>query len=112
MSVLNGKTILSGSLGLAAVLAWNDAVKASVDALFPINKRGGAKAMFVYAASVTVLVIIAVAAINRAAHHVSKFRARAKGGEVPPPPHPLQGPVMRLLPSAAPPMESSQPGLL
>jgi len=41
--------------GLVAALAWNDAIKALFDAIFP--KTGGIIAQFVYAAVITIVIV-------------------------------------------------------
>lgn len=42
--------------GLVAALAWNDAIKALFDLIFP--KAGGVIAQFIYAVIITVLVVL------------------------------------------------------
>ncbi len=87
--ILNGKRILSGALGLAAALAWNDAIKAAVDAVFPGNKKGSLKALFVYALAVTLIVIGMIAVANAAARHSETVSQAAKSvlkfGSIAPP---------------------------
>jgi len=53
-----------GALGLVAGLAWNDAIKATIDYIFPID-RSGLEAKFIYAAVVTLLVVILTFYISR-----------------------------------------------
>ena len=48
---------LVGALGLVAGIAWNDAVRALIDTLFPVAKDGIAM-KFAYAAIVTLVIII------------------------------------------------------
>lgn len=78
MPILNGWSILSGAVALVGALAWNDAAKASVEAMFPVNKKGGAVMMIAYAIVVTAAMAVLVAAINLASPHVAKFTDRPK----------------------------------
>ncbi len=54
-----GKIIgfITGALGLVAGLAWNDAIKALIEYLFPLGKDG-IPAKFVYAAVISLLVVL------------------------------------------------------
>jgi hypothetical protein len=45
------------ALGLVAGLAWNDAIKASIEFFFPINKSG-VQAKIVYAIIITLVVAV------------------------------------------------------
>jgi len=47
---------MAGALGLVAGLAWNDAIKALIDILFPFAKSG-IWAKFIYAIVITVVVV-------------------------------------------------------
>ncbi len=49
--------ILAG-FGLVAGLAWNDAIKALIDHLFPAGEGSSLTAKFIYALVVTVMVVI------------------------------------------------------
>ncbi|MDQ2933023.1 MAG: DUF5654 family protein [bacterium] len=53
-----------GGLGLVAGLAWNEAIKAAIDYLFPLNKDGLA-AKFLYAVIITLVVALAVYIITK-----------------------------------------------
>ncbi len=53
-----------GALGLVAGLAWNEAIKAAIDYLFPLNKDGLA-AKFLYALVITLVVAFAVYVITK-----------------------------------------------
>lgn len=46
-----------GALGLVAGLAWNDAVRALIEYFFPLSQNT-LLAKFIYAAAVTVIVVI------------------------------------------------------
>lgn len=48
---------ITGGLGLVAGLAWNDAIKALIDYLFPLDKNGIA-AKFIYAVLISVIVVV------------------------------------------------------
>jgi len=54
------KTIgyITAAFGLVAGLAWNDAVKAVIDKLYPMGSEG-IIAKFIYAVAVTILLILA-----------------------------------------------------
>lgn len=49
-------TLILGGFGLVAALAWNDAIQALFNQLFP--KSNGLAGKFVYAVLVTVIVVI------------------------------------------------------
>jgi len=55
---------IAAAFGLVAGLAWNDAVKSLIDALFPRSGNGIA-AKFTYAVLVTVLVVLLVYYMER-----------------------------------------------
>ena len=50
-------TYAIAAMGLVAGLAWNDAIKASIDFWFPL-KENSLMAKFIYALAITVLVVI------------------------------------------------------
>lgn len=64
-----GKSIgyISAALGLVAGLAWNDAITALINKLFPLAKDA-VPMKFVYAALVTVAVVILVNYLDKLAH--------------------------------------------
>lgn len=45
------------ALGFVAGLAWNDAIKALIDSLFPLGKDS-LPARFIYAVAVTIVVVV------------------------------------------------------
>ncbi len=49
---------VAGALGLVAGLAWNDAVKALIESVFPVDKSS-ILIKFIYAALVTIVVVMA-----------------------------------------------------
>lgn len=55
---------ISAALGLVAGLAWNDAIKALIEAAFPLEQNTIA-VKFVYAALVTIVVVMLIKIINR-----------------------------------------------
>jgi hypothetical protein len=55
---------VAGALGLVAGLAWNDAIKAGIEYLFPLGEDT-LLAKLLYAAVVTVLIIIATTYLTR-----------------------------------------------
>lgn len=48
---------ITGGLGLVAGLAWNDAIKALIEYLFPLGKNS-IPAKFIYAALISVIVVV------------------------------------------------------
>lgn len=48
---------ITAGLGLVAGLAWNDAIKALIDYLFPLDKNG-LLAKFLYAIVITLVVVL------------------------------------------------------
>lgn len=48
---------LTAALGLVAALAWNDAIRALINRIFPVEKNN-LLAMFIYAAFVTFVVVM------------------------------------------------------
>lgn len=57
-------TFISGGLGLVAALAWNDAIRALFEQLFR-TERNGIVAKFLYAALVTVIVVLVTVRLIR-----------------------------------------------
>jgi len=55
---------ISGALGFVAGLAWNEAIITMIDNLFPLSKDT-ATVKFIYAALITVLVVILVRYLER-----------------------------------------------
>src|SRR3954463_16713535 len=51
---------MTGAFGLVAALAWNDAVKASIDYFYPPQQGPGLLPKFIYAIVVTLVVSLAV----------------------------------------------------
>lgn len=61
-------TLATGSLGLVAALAWNDAIKALIQKILgPDESLGG---LFLYAAFATVLAVVVVTLLARAAARI------------------------------------------
>lgn len=60
-------SLASAGFGVMAALAWNEAVKAAVDVVFPANKGhfGKITSLFVYAAVVTSIAVIVVNSLAR-----------------------------------------------
>lgn len=46
------------ALGLVAGLAWNEAIRSLIDYLFPFSGGNGLAAKFVYAALVTIVIVL------------------------------------------------------
>lgn len=66
---VKGKSLayISAALGLVAGLAWNEAITAMIDALFPIAKDT-VLMKFVYAALVTIAVVLVVKYLDKLAN--------------------------------------------
>lgn len=62
---LKSKTFgyISAALGLVAGLAWNDAIKYAIEALFPLSKDT-IVIKFLYAVAVTIAVVILIKYLN------------------------------------------------
>lgn len=73
------KTIgyILAALGLVAGLAWNDAIKGLIDAIFP--KSDGVFIKFVYAIIVTVFIVIVTVYIIK---FIEKKEPACAGGEI------------------------------
>ncbi len=63
---------VTAAFGLVAGLAWNDAIKALIDMLFPASAGSSIVAKFTYAAILTVFVVLITAHL---------FTSRREGGE-------------------------------
>jgi len=50
-------TLIFGAFSLVAALAWNDAIKATIDALWPISQNS-LPAKFIYALIITIIVVV------------------------------------------------------
>ena len=61
-------TLASASLGLVAALAWNDAIKAAIHAV--LGNSESVAGLFTYAVLATILAIVVVALLGRAAARV------------------------------------------
>lgn len=61
-------TLASASLGLVAALAWNDAIKAAIHRVF--GESESVAGLFTYAVLATLLAIVVVALLGRAAARV------------------------------------------
>lgn len=78
---INYAALATGALGFTIALAWNDAVRTAVHSVFPpADTKGAARATFVYAILVTLLVVFAVAVLNRARRLVLDLRGGAAEG--------------------------------
>lgn len=56
-------TYITTALALVAGLAWNDAIKELINYLFPTG--GGILAKFIYAAGITIVVVILISYVNK-----------------------------------------------
>jgi len=57
-------TYIAGGFGLVAGLAWNDAIKSTIDLLFPAS-GGSIIAKFIYALVITLVVVVVLTSIGR-----------------------------------------------
>lgn len=55
---------ITAALGLVAGLAWNDAIKALIEAIFPLQ-RNSVPAKFVYAVLITLVVVFVSVSLAR-----------------------------------------------
>ncbi|MBI2023746.1 hypothetical protein HYT01_04275 [Candidatus Giovannonibacteria bacterium] len=55
---------MAAALGLVAGLAWNDAIKALIEYLFPIQKNG-ILIKFIYAIIITLIVVVITVNLTR-----------------------------------------------
>jgi uncharacterized membrane protein required for colicin V production len=53
-------SLASAGFGVMAALAWNEAIKAAVTALFPASNAGKVTSLFSYAAIVTTIAVVVV----------------------------------------------------
>ena len=53
------------ALGFVAGLAWNDAIKSLIDYFFPASENGGIWIKFLYAALITLIVVVLAMYISR-----------------------------------------------
>lgn len=63
-------TLVAAGFGLVAALAWNDAIQALFNRLFPA--QSGIVAKFLYAALITVIVVIVTTRLARIADRLKK----------------------------------------
>jgi amino acid transporter len=70
--------LITTALGLVAALAWNTAIQNLFDKVF--GKAGAELAgQFLYAALITIVVIIATIAVSRAAERTKKAERQGEG---------------------------------
>lgn len=50
-------TLIFGAFSLVAALAWNDAIKAFIDLIYP-SEQNGLLAKFIYALIITIIVVV------------------------------------------------------
>jgi uncharacterized membrane protein required for colicin V production len=53
-------SLASAGFGVMAALAWNEAIKAAVTAIFPAGNTGKVVSLFTYAAIVTTIAVLVV----------------------------------------------------
>ncbi len=61
-------TLASASLGLIAALAWNEAIKATIVLVF--GERGGLIGLYLYAILATVIAVVVLITLARAATRI------------------------------------------
>lgn len=63
---VNISTLVAGALSLTAALAWNEAAKAGIQALYPQPTKNSFQAAMVYAIVVTIIVILVFTGLRAA----------------------------------------------
>lgn len=63
---------MTAALGLVAGLAWNDAIKSLIEALFPFSKPSGVFAKFIYACLITAVVVLISRSLLRPTNSTKK----------------------------------------
>ncbi len=64
---------LIGALGLVAGLAWNDAIRAFIEYLFPLNKDS-IHMKFVYALVISLIIVVASFYLTRVVHKEDEIK--------------------------------------
>ncbi len=64
--------VVAGALSLTAALAWNEAAKAGIDAIYPRPDEGSFLATLSYAVIVTILIVIIFYSLKAATSEVKK----------------------------------------
>jgi hypothetical protein len=59
------KTLIGAALGLVAGLAWNDAISGSIKLIFPSDNASSLVLKFIYAITITILIVAIVFYMNR-----------------------------------------------
>lgn len=70
-------TLVTAGFGLVAALAWNDAIKAMFDSLFPAP-GGNLLAKFGYALVITILIVLVTIQLGRAVNLAKKQLKKEK----------------------------------
>lgn len=65
-------TLMTGAMGLVAALAWNDAMRKLFERVFGTQGSGDVTAMFIYAAIVTVAVVLITYRLTRFSERIKK----------------------------------------
>ena len=68
-------TYISAALGLVAGLAWNEAIKAAIEAYFPLG-ADSVTAKFVYAIAITLLLVVMTTLLVQLAKKTSKEKEK------------------------------------
>ncbi len=71
--------LASAALGLVAALAWNEAIRETIRLV--LGERGGLVGLYVYAVAATVLAIVVLVALARAAARVGGEAVIAREAE-------------------------------
>lgn len=72
-------TLASASLGLVAALAWNEAIKATITAIFGTDDS--LAGLYTYAILATIIAVVVVVALGRAAARIGGESAISPGAE-------------------------------
>jgi hypothetical protein len=82
MSVVNNQgqivplVILASSMAYIAGLAWNEAIKQSIDSVYPYDRAKNAQAQILYAVIVTIIIILVAYLINYANQQAPKVASQ------------------------------------
>jgi len=78
---LSFNALAVGAFSFSAALAWNDFARAAIEYVYPDNTKDGVKNAFIYAVSVTVMVLLLMLIIRRverlAKQSLEAWRGRA-----------------------------------
>jgi len=83
MSGIDPISLFEGAATMVAALAWNDAVKGSIDSYFPQEKRKTAIAQILYATIITIIILIAITLYNMRGEAIEFWKELIQPSNVP-----------------------------